>query len=172
MAKCDYCELAEKSEKIFEDEKAFAVLAQNPASLGHILVISKEHFTILEQVPDFLAGRLFSIANEISTKIFETMRVHGTNLIVQNGLAASQKIPHFAINIIPRAENDGLGFNWQPIQVSDDDMSTVELQLKEETGKIGGFEKSEKKAIEINDEKKVISSSEDDYLLRQLRRIP
>ena len=136
------------------------------------MVVPKEHFTILEQVPDFITGHLFSIANRISTAIFERMRVQGTNIIAENGIAAGQKIAHFAINVIPRSDNDGLGFNWEPVQTSEDELSTVELQLKEESKDIGDFEKEKKEPIKADVSKEVIQSSEEDYKLRQLRRMP
>ena len=164
--------LAEKGQKVFEDEKTVAFLNPEPANLGHIIVTPKEHFTILEQVPDFLAGHLFNVANKISTTIFETLKVHGTNIIIENGSASGQKVAHFAINIIARSENDGLGFNWPPIQVSEEDMSTTELQLKELTKNIGGFDKEEKKAITVEEKENVLDTTEEDYLMRQLRKIP
>ncbi len=164
--------MALKGEALFEDDKLAVVPSRRPASRGHILVIPKEHYTILEQIPDFLAGHLFSTANRASTKIFETLRVHGTNIMIENGIAAGQRIAHFAINIIPRSENDGIGFVWQPKQVSDDEMSAAELQLKEHTKNIGIFQKEEKKALEFNDKEEVMPGDEGDYILRQLRRIP
>ncbi len=164
--------MVEKGEKLFEDEKVAVVPSSRPASRGHVLVIPKEHYTILEQIPDFLAGHLFSTANRVSTAIFEMLRVNGTNIIIENGIAAGQRVAHFAINIIPRSENDGLGFVWQPKQIADDEMSAAELQLKEQTRNVGGFQKEEKKAIEVNDKEEVIPVDDSDYLLRQLRRVP
>ena len=69
-------------------------------------------------------------------------------------------------------ENDGLGFNWMPRQLPDEEMSTAELQLKEHTKNVGGFQKDEGKPITVQDEKTVLPTSEDDYFIRQLRRIP
>ena len=90
----------------------------------------------------------------MSTTLFERMQVNGTNVIAQNGIAAGQKIAHFAINVIPRTENDGLGFNWQPVELSEEELATVELQLKEESKSIGDFEKEEKKPIKVEDKQK------------------
>ena len=171
MPDCDHCNIPD-NEKIFEDDEAIVARSPEPCSPGHVLIVPKEHFTILEQIPDFITGHLFSIANRMSTAIFERMKVHGTNVIAQNGVAAGQKIAHFAINVIPRSENDGLGFNWQPIQISDEDLSTTELQLKEESKKIGDFQKEKKEPIKLDDKKETIKSNAEDYKLRQLRRIP
>ena len=172
MANCNHCNIPE-NERIFEDGNAIVTLSPKPAGPGHVLVIPKEHFTILEQIPDFIAGHLFSIANKMSTTLFERMRVNGTNVIAQNGIAAGQKIAHFAINVIPRTENDGLGFNWQPVELSEEELATVELQLKEESKSIGDFEKEKKKPIKVEDkQKELVSGSKEDYKLRQLRRLP
>ena len=172
MPECEYCLLAEKGDKIFEDEKVFAVMSPRKAAAGHVLVIPKEHFAILEQVPDFTIGKLFSLANKISTKIFESLNSHGTNIIVENGISAGQKVPHLSINVIPRSENDGMGFAWESEEISEDDMSTAELQLKEHTGDIGGFEKGEKKELKIERKEETLDLDDDNYLIRQLRRIP
>ena len=171
MTECDYCKLIETGNVIYDDNKVVVALAPTPASLGHVIIIPKEHFTILEQMPDFIAGHMFSVANKVSTAIFETLRVHGTNIIIENGVSAGQRIAHFAINVIPRSENDGLGFNWMPKHLSDDDMSTAELQLKEHTKNVGVFE-PEKKAIKFDETQETIPSNDEDYTLRQLRRIP
>jgi len=171
VAECDYCKLIERGNLIFDDKNVVVAISPSQAGLGHVLVIPKEHFTILEQIPDFIAGHMFSIANNISTAIFETLRAHGTNIIIENGVSAGQRIAHFAINVVPRSENDGLGFNWLPKRLSDDEMSTSELQLKEHAKNIGAFEK-EKKTITFDEKQESIPDSDEDYTLRQLRRIP
>jgi histidine triad (HIT) family protein len=173
MAACDYCADAEKGEKIFEDESVVALMSSQPASRGHVMVFPREHYTILEQVPDFLVGHLFAVANTISTTIFEILRVHGTNLIIENGTAAGQKTAHVAINIIPRSENDGLGFNWQPKQFTDDEMATAVLQLQEASKNVGAFEEEKKTPLSLDKEDTALpKASEDDYFLRQLHRLP
>ena len=172
MVECEHCVLAEKGDKVFEDDKVFAVMSPRQASKGHVLVVPKEHFTILEQVPDFMVGRLFVVANKISTTIFEMLRVYGTNIVVENGSAAGQRVAHFSINVIPRSENDGLGFEWEAKTLSDDEMSTVELQLKEHANNVGGFEKQEKKKLSLDKKEGKLISGDDSYLIKQLRRIP
>ena len=172
MVECDFCRFADSEFVVFEDAKVVAVLTQSPANPGHVIVVPREHFTILEQVPDFVAGHLFAVANRISTAMFEVLRSTGTNIIVENGVCAGQKIPHLGINIIPRMENDGLGFAWPPLKLSEDDFSNAEFQLKEAAKNIGGFEKEKPTTINADKKTELLSPDEDDYLVRQLRRIP
>lgn len=171
---CILCQIIDgkiPSEKIYEDENILAILDMNGANPGHTFVIPKEHFTILEQVPDFLVGKLFNVANKISSCLFETLEIGGTNIFITNGVVAGQAAAHFMINVIPRKDNDGINITWQPRQLSEDEMSTVELELKEATKNVGGFEtKTEIEKISTQETESI--SGEDSYLMRQMKRIP
>lgn len=176
MSNCALCELAEgkgKAEVLYYDEVCIAYLKQMPATAGHIILIPKKHYTIFEQVPDNEVSHLFKIAAKLSTVAFETYGHGGTNIIIQNGESAGQTHPHFLIEIIPRNENDGLNFLWQPKQLSQEEMSTAELMLKEATANIGGFGQEHKE--EVKEEKKVETlkeGEEENYLIKSLRKIP
>lgn len=174
MAKCTVCELIESKENmLFEDEKTVAVLAPEPAAAGHILLIPRQHAPILEQVPDFVIGDLFAKANKLGIAAFEAINAEGTNIMIQNGVAAGQSHNHFLINIIPRRQNDGLSFQWQPRQLDEEEMSTVTLKIKEEAKAIGEFEKEKQQPIEMKSpEERKPSGREVDYMLKQLKRLP
>ena len=176
--RCEYCDLIkQKKNVLFENDNIYIMHSPTPATFGHILVLPKKHYLIIEQVPDYLVGELFKAANKVSTSIFEALKAQGTNIILENGVAAGQKHGHLMIHVIPRFQNDGLNLMWQAKQLGEEEMSTVELQLKESTKNIGGFEKEEKKKpIEIKDETETISEKEgeegENYMIKQLRRIP
>jgi len=173
---CVFCQAVKgkvKLEKIYEDDKIAAVLHPRPAAKGHVLVFSKKHYNILEQIPDYEIGEIFKKVNKISIAAFEGVKAQGTNIIIQNGVAAGQEIPHVSVNIIPRKENDGINFQWQPKQLTEEEMSTVELQLKEEAEKIGGFEKEEKKEpVKLDKKAEKLKADEENYLIKKLIRIP
>ena len=174
---CVFCQAAKgkaKLEKIYEDKEIIAALHPRPASKGHIIVFSKTHYNIVEQIPDYVIGDIFKKINKLSVAAFEGVKSQGTNIIIQNGVAAGQEIPHICIHIIPRNENDGINFQWQPKQLTEEEMSTVELSLKQEAENIGGFQKEEKKEPIKLDEKKPekVLSDEENYLIKQLERIP
>lgn len=160
------------SKKIYEDDSMLAVLDVNGSSPGHCFIMPKEHHTILEQVPDQLIGSMFAVANKISSAVFESLNIQGTNIFIENGVAAGQNIAHFIIQVIPRNENDGINLQLQPKQLSEEEMSTVELKLKEETRDIGYFEKAETKKAAAKREPEEIIDDEEDYLIKSLRRIP
>lgn len=170
MAECEFCKLVEKGVKLFEDEKVVAVLHNAPAAKGHVLVLPKEHFAIIEQTPDFIASRMFEVANKVSTVMFETLNAQGTNLVIENGTGANQKIPHLAVNVIPRMQGDGLSFQWQPRKLPEEQMSDIEIRLKGETEKIGEFEKEKKAPVELDKETEKVS--DEDVLLGSIKRLP
>ncbi len=169
---CDICELIKKKKGLlYEDEQIAILLAPKPTVPGHIILAPKNHAAILEQVPDFVIGKLFDKANKVSIAVFETLGAEGTNIIVNNGLAAGQTTNHFLLNVIPRRENDGLNLLWQPKQLSEEEMSTIELKLKDESKGIGVFEKEKEKPKEEKKPEK-IDEEEENYLLKQLERLP
>lgn len=166
------------SYKIYEDELSLAVLDVNGANPGHCFLMPKNHYPIIEQVPNDELAHLFVIANKISSAIFGGLKAQGTNIFIANGVPAGQTIAHFMINIIPRGERDNINLQWSPKQLTEEEMSTVELKLKENTENVGiektvridrqktSQERSAKaQATNIND-------NEENYFMKQLRRIP
>jgi len=164
---CIECEkIKSRKNLVYEDDKAIAFLVDKPATAGHVEIIPKEHFPILEKVPEDIVEHLFVTANKLSTVLFESMQAHGTNTIIRNGIAAGQKTNHLKIHVIPRVENDGLNFQWSTTKASEDELSTAELMLKTELEK-----PPEQKPIEMKKEPKE-EISEESYLSKQLERIP
>lgn len=157
---CAYCKVIEKgTNAVFEDSQCIALIVNKPAAPGHVVLMPKKHYPIMEQVPDDLMSHLFIVANRISAGIFEGLKSEGSNLIIQNGIAAGQTHPHFLMHLIPRKQGDGLDFTWKPNKYSEDDLATIENRIIDE---LSG--------------KSVVASEEnpdaEDYLIQQLERLP
>ena len=175
--KCDYCEIAKrkaKAEVVYEDSKVIAVVKDRAFLPGQISVFPKEHYTIIELVPDSLVDHLFKVVNKLGVAIFEGLGAQGTNIIVQNGTAAGQEVPHFCVDIVPRREGDGLNVHWKPTQLMEEEMDTAYLMLKEEGDKlvVGGGEQKEEIVYDKKTEKIVEKEGEEDYREKQLKRMP
>ena len=168
---CQTCEKIgkEKEFKIYEDNEVAAFLEEKPAVPGQITLLPKKHFPILEQLTDKLIGHILVISNKLSSALFDSIGCHGTNILINNGIAAGQKHSHFSLNIVPRTENDNIDLEWQPKQLSEEEISTTELKLKENTTSVGIIEKEKEKPIEIEKKEEVIKGK-DNYLLKHLRR--
>ena len=171
MADCVICQIIEgsvPSKKVYEDDEVIAFLDFNGASPGHTFVVPKAHHPIFEQAPDDLVGKLFSIANKISTALFETLPIQGTNIFVTNGVSAGQSVAHFVINVIPRKDEDNINLQWKPKQLSEEEMSTVELKVKEMTKHIGYGGTNE--PVQETQQKRTVVTNEEDYLWKSVNR--
>lgn len=108
---CIFCQIISgkvPSKKIYEDEGCIAVLDINPAAKGHLLLLPKEHYAIMPQVPEQEINHLFIVAKKLSQVLLRELKVSGTNVFIANGLAAGQRAQHFMIHVIPRKEGDGV----------------------------------------------------------------
>ena len=108
---CIFCQIIAgkvPAKKVYEDEKCIGVLDINPAAKGHVLIMPKEHYVIMPQIPDKEIGHLFLVSKYLSQAMLKVMKVPGTMVYVANGLAAGQKAQHFMVHLIPRKEGDGV----------------------------------------------------------------
>jgi histidine triad (HIT) family protein len=108
---CIFCQIIDgtvPSKKVYEDNHAVVVIDINPAAKGHLLILPKEHYSIMPQIPDKAMGHLFVVAKNMSHMLLKKLQVDGTSIFIANGLAAGQRAQHFSIHLIPRRANDGI----------------------------------------------------------------
>lgn len=96
------------SVKIHEDEYCIVIMDINPIRKGHCLVISKKPYPILTECPSDILSHLMIIAQKADQNLRNKLQCDGTNLIINNGPAANQAVPHLHIHIMPRYINDGV----------------------------------------------------------------
>jgi len=156
---CEICEVLKSTEKVFEDDKLVAFLSPQPAAEGHMILTTKEHYPILEQVPDETISKVGIVSNQLSVMLFEKLGCAGTNILVNNGGPAGQTEPHFSVHIIPRHENDGVGLSWEARKISDEELDELSAKI--------AAEPDEQQVVEHNDE-----PEGEDYLQKSLTRIP
>lgn len=109
---CVFCHIASgkvPARKVYEDDECVAVLDINPASQGHVLLMPKEHYTVMFQVPEELLGHIFIIAKGLSQAGLKAFQSKGTTIFAANGVAAGQRAPHFMLHVIPRSQGDSVG---------------------------------------------------------------
>ena len=110
---CVFCKIISgefNSSKIYEDEKVLAILDLSQATYGHTLVMPKEHYENIFELPEDVAGHLFKVVKKICSHYNETIpNIKGINLLNNNGKIAGQTVMHYHMHILPRYENDDLG---------------------------------------------------------------
>ena len=111
---CAFCKIIQGESEyfaVFEDEICIAFLDQRPLFPGHCLLIPKEHYATLTDLPGALLGPMFATAQLIARALEEGLLAEGTFVALNNRV--SQSVPHVHIHVVPRKKSDGLkGFFW------------------------------------------------------------
>lgn len=94
---------------VHETETILAFLDANPLAAGHTLVIPREPYTKLEDLPDDVAAELWTTVQSLTSTIETAVDADATTIGVNNGSAAGQEVPHVHVHIIPRFDDDGGG---------------------------------------------------------------
>ena len=113
-AHCTFCNIIREevsSDRVFEDEFSLAFLDHRPVFPGHCLLIPKEHFATLSDLPTQLLAPLFGNAQLLARAVEDGLLAEGTFVAINNRV--SQSVPHLHIHVVPRRKKDGLkGFFW------------------------------------------------------------
>ena len=114
---CIFCKIANgdiPSQTVYEDEDFRVILDLNPASEGHALILPKEHYKDLTELPDELSAKALKLAGKIGQAMKKGLGCSGFNVVQNNGISAGQTVFHFHIHIIPRYDNAPLIVTWKP----------------------------------------------------------
>ncbi len=95
------------SVKLYEDDDVIAILDINPVNKGHSLVISKQPYPVFTDCPAAVLDHMMEIARRIDLKLRAELGAEGTNIMINNGPASGQEVPHLHIHVIPRYKGDG-----------------------------------------------------------------
>jgi len=112
---CVFCKIARgeiPSAKVYEDQLILAFLDIMPASKGHCLVMSKNHYETFTEIPPNELCDLFEAAQKISKAISSALGNKGYNILLNNDRTAGQLIPHAHVHIIPRFKGDRIRLSW------------------------------------------------------------
>lgn len=131
---CIFCAIVEgkiPSEKVYEDKHVFAFMDIAPANPGHLLIIPKQHYRNIFDMPAEVGSKIMEAAVPLATAIRETLNPDGLNLFQSNEAAAFQTVFHFHLHIIPRWENDPLRLPWRPSEGNIEEISNVAAKIRE-----------------------------------------
>lgn len=85
---CIFCKIAAgeiPSKTIYEDENFRVILDISPATKGHALILPKEHYANLYELPDEMAGKVMLLAKRLAAHMTEALGCDGFNLVQNNG---------------------------------------------------------------------------------------
>ena len=125
---CIFCKLANgeiPTATLYEDEDFRVILDASPASKGHALILTKEHYANLYELDDEVAAKVLVLAKKMITKLTDLLGCDGYNIVQNNGEAAGQTVFHFHMHLIPRYKDDQVGLGWTMGELTDADKEDI-----------------------------------------------
>ena len=130
---CLFCKIVSgqvAARLVFEDEVSVAFLDHRPVFLGHCLLVPKDHYETLADLPGNLLEPFFKNTQLLARAIESAMDAHGTFVAMNNRV--SQSVPHLHVHVVPRRRKDGLkGFFWPRYPYkSEEEADSVQLTVR------------------------------------------
>lgn len=107
---CTFCDLIHGAAEVsicHEDADSIAFMDIQPVNNGHLLVVPREHYESLLDVPPEIGVHLFKVTMQLANAVRWVTGSDDMNIVVNSGAAAGQDEPHYHVHIIPRRPGDG-----------------------------------------------------------------
>lgn len=132
MESCVFCQIVNgvlPGYIVLEDEVSMAFLDKRPLFHGHVLLVPREHYETLADLPPELVEPLFANAQILSRAMQTVLGSQGSFVAMNN--IVSQSVPHLHIHVVPRTKMDGLrGFFWPRTTYTDEEIVAVAERLR------------------------------------------
>jgi histidine triad (HIT) family protein len=111
---CLFCGIVNREVEasiVFQDDISLAFLDHRPLFPGHCLLVPKNHFETLSELPTGLVGPFFTNVQLLTGAVELALGAEGSFVAMNNRV--SQSVPHLHVHVVPRRKKDGLkGFFW------------------------------------------------------------
>lgn len=137
MSDCIFCKIIAGEIpcwKLYDDEHVLAFLDIGPLCEGHCLIIPKKHYVTIDQMPAAEAAACMAVVPKLSEAVVAATGAAGWNVLQNNHQVAGQAVDHVHIHIIPRNEDDGLGFRWPAGELDKDAAKKLQAAITEKLG--------------------------------------
>lgn len=116
MSDCIFCRIIAgeiPASIVYEDEQTVAFLDISQATVGHTLLVPKQHARNLLEMDETSSASLFAHISSIAQKIMKATGALGMNVISNAEEVAGQTVFHTHIHLVPRyGEEDGLKLDF------------------------------------------------------------
>jgi len=106
---CNFCRIVSGEDPasiVYEDDRALAFMDLHPANVGHTLVVPREHWETIYDIPEKVLADLFAVVKRISFAVKKAVGAEGISILQFNEGAAGQSVRHFHVHVIPRFKGD------------------------------------------------------------------
>ena len=134
MSDCIFCKIINgeiPSYTICEDDYFKVILDRFPSGLGHVLIITKEHFANIYELDEVIAEKLYPLAVKMAKKLKKALNCDGINILQNNEAVANQTVFHFHLHIIPRYEKDDVVISWKANDPAPEEFEDILRKLKD-----------------------------------------
>ena len=133
MDECIFCKIVRGDIpcfKVYEDDDVLAFLDISQTTLGHTLVISKQHFPSLLYVPKDILSKVMGAAQRIAQAQVSSLGAKGVNLINNTNSVAGQTVMHFHVHVIRRySDDDKLKFEFMSNKIERLSLPTIAEEI-------------------------------------------
>lgn len=130
---CIFCKIANgeiPSRTIEETDLFRVVLDVAPATKGHALILPKEHYRNLYDIPEDVAAEAIKLAKKMALRMKEELGCDGCNIVQNNEETAGQTVFHFHMHVIPRFKEDGQQIGWKPGEPTKEELDSILEELQ------------------------------------------
>ncbi|MCM1127205.1 MAG: HIT family protein [Lachnospiraceae bacterium] len=131
---CIFCKIIAgeiPSSTIYEDERYKVILDVGPATRGHALILPKDHYANLYELPEETAAEVIRLAKKMMIQMTDKLKCDGFNIVQNNGEAAGQTVNHFHMHLIPRYKNDGEILKYIAGEPGQDELEQIKKTITE-----------------------------------------
>ena len=111
MKDCVFCKIVQgkiKADFVGRSNSFIAIRDANPKARGHTLIIPKEHYVTLLDIPNKMGNEMLEFTKKIAGSLLDKKYGDGFNVVMNNLSCAGQIVMHAHLHLIPRIEGDGL----------------------------------------------------------------
>ena len=137
MSECIFCKIVAGTipcARVYEDDAVLAFLDIGPLNPGHTLVVPKEHFATLPELPDALASATAAVVPRICRAVQAATSAEGLNVVVNVGRVAGQTVDHVHWHVIPRHGGDALRWPWPAGRCEPEEMERLRKEVASRVG--------------------------------------
>ncbi len=132
---CIFCKIANgeiPSVTIYEDTDLRVILDMNPATKGHALILTKDHYKDITEISEQLGAKTLKTATMIGQAMKKSLGCTGFNIVINTGESAGQTVFHYHTHIIPRYDDARSIVSWTPGVSNPLELTETAVAIKKE----------------------------------------
>ena len=127
MDGCLFCKIVAgqaPADRVLDEPDVVGFLDTRPVFPGHVLLVPRQHFVTLMDLPTELLTPLFDAAQRVGRALEAGLDADGVFMGINNRI--SQSVAHLHVHAVPRRRKDGLrGFFWPRTKYASDEESAA-----------------------------------------------